>query len=320
MFGNLKGWIIAAVVLLVEVALVIWLLRLDDLSGPTAFGADPQNMQPIALPFDPRPLVPATVQQDAGPLYRQAVRTMSDNRLIYERFAQRADAAALPQLEAFKFAIEARNMAKATIFEDRLDQIIRYNQPDRTELVALEQLGKGLLNAGTLNMTSNPEQARKYFEAAFNLGYHLFNERIVFQQLSIGINLMSIAADGLSGLPGADSAKFEQYRSTRGEYFTNRVMPVWGVLSTIDNRKIGKHVGDMFAFARNSKERMFRVEAILAMGRLRFNIGTGGRAGDQQGAERLLREIAENPSSAPADKAAARLALELTVEQFRTIQ
>jgi hypothetical protein len=320
MFGNLKGWIIAAVVLLAQIAGVVWLLGLDNISPPTELGRNPENLKAFALPFDPRPLVPATVQQDAGTLYRQAIRVANDNKFPYERFAQRPDPDLLPQLDAFRFLIDARYMAKATLFSNDLDSIIKYNQPDRQDLVMLDNLGKGLLNAGTLKMNDQPEEAKKYFEAAFNLGYHMVNERIVFQQVQVGMGLLSTAADGLAALPGANASQFEQFRTTRGQYFTDRVMPIWGVLTAIDNNKIGKHAGDYFAFAKNSQEPMFRVEAILALGRMRFNAGTGGRAGDQQGASRILNEIVNSTSATPAEKKAAQLALDLTAEQFRTIQ
>jgi len=45
--------------------------------------------------------------------------------------------------------------------------------------------------------------------------------------------------------------------------------------------------GTSFAFASESSERMWRVEAVLSMGRMRFNIGDGRRA-DQLAATRLI--------------------------------
>jgi len=327
MFGNTRGWIIASVVLLLEVLLIVWLFKLDDVSSPTEMGTNPANLAAVNVPFDMRSLVQATNPTDAGPLYRQAVREMSTNKLIYERFAQRPDAQTLTTLDAFKFLLEARTMSKAKIFADHLDEVLRYNQPDREGLNALDTLGKGLLAAGTINMVEKPEEARKYFEAAFNLGFHLYEERIVFQQIQIGMNLMAVSADGLAGLPveaggagGASEAKFKAFRDARATYFTDRVMPIWGVITAVDQNKIGRHSGDIFAFAKNSQDRVWKVEAILKLGRMRYSVGTGGRAGDQKGADRLLREIIDSPSSDPVLKKAAQLALDLTVEQYRTLQ
>jgi hypothetical protein len=87
-------------------------------------------------------------------------------------------------------------------------------------------------------------------------------------------------------------------------------------ISTLDSRRIGTYAGDVFAFAARSTERMWRVEAILSMGRMRFNIGAGRRS-DQLAAGRLLAQFITDPD--PAVGAAARQARALTIEQYRQI-
>jgi hypothetical protein len=59
---------------------------------------------------------------------------------------------------------------------------------------------------------------------------------------------------------------------------------------------------------------MFRVEAILKIGRYRFD---AARKGDQLAAPRVLRRLADDPD--PVIQAAANAALALTLEQYRTI-
>ena len=57
--------------------------------------------------------------------------------------------------------------------------------------------------------------------------------------------------------------------------------------------------------------------AILALGRMRFFAGAGGRAGDQRTAERLLKQLASDGD--PVIRTAAETALELTLEQYRML-
>jgi hypothetical protein len=76
-------------------------------------------------------------------------------------------------------------------------------------------------------------------------------------------------------------------------------------------------VGDVFYLAQHAQERMWRVEAILALGRMKYFVGEGGRRGDQRGATRHLKQHALDKD--PVIRAAAKAALELTREQMRTL-
>jgi hypothetical protein len=63
------------------------------------------------------------------------------------------------------------------------------------------------------------------------------------------------------------------------------------------------------------------VEAILALGRMRYDIGGGdgsnGRVADQRGAMRALRRYAEDPD--PVIRTAAVAARDLTIEDYRRL-
>ena len=63
---------------------------------------------------------------------------------------------------------------------------------------------------------------------------------------------------------------------------------------------------------------MFRVEAIFAMGRMRFFAGENGRIGNQRGAIQELKKLAEDPD--PIIRLAATEARDLTIEQYRIMQ
>jgi hypothetical protein len=92
------------------------------------------------------------------------------------------------------------------------------------------------------------------------------------------------------------------------------VEPIYEVLTSADPAKIAANAGDIFRFATRSRERMFRVEAILKLGRYRFN---SARAADQMAAPRFLRFLGHDAD--PAVRAAAQAAGGLTVEQYRMI-
>jgi hypothetical protein len=81
-----------------------------------------------------------------------------------------------------------------------------------------------------------------------------------------------------------------------------------------DAPRIAANAGDVIRFAKMAKERMFRVEAILKLGRYRFD---SARGADQLAAPRILGELEKDPD--PVIETAAEAALGLTIEQYRMI-
>ena len=99
-------------------------------------------------------------------------------------------------------------------------------------------------------------------------------------------------------------------------YIQENIDPVLHIVRSIDAKVVGEHTGDLFELAKRSRERMWRVEAILALGRVRFFAGEGGTAANQRNAMRILRDLAENDPD-PIIRTAATAARDLTVEQYR---
>ncbi len=161
--------------------------------------------------------------------------------------------------------------------------------------------------------------ARSHYRAALGLGYKLVGERQTLAELSGGLGLMVMASSGLAQLAMEEGdlaplAELEAYVATLREIDNARVRPVAAAVNTIDPRRIREHAGDLFVFARSSEERVWRVEATLALGRLRFNQPT---AGDRRGATTLLSRLVNDPD--PAVALAAREALDLTIEAYRRL-
>jgi hypothetical protein len=64
---------------------------------------------------------------------------------------------------------------------------------------------------------------------------------------------------------------FEQRRQL---FVKEQVEPTLTFVRSIDARVVGTRTGDIFELARRSKERMWRVEAVMALGRVRYFVGT----------------------------------------------
>jgi hypothetical protein len=114
---------------------------------------------------------------------------------------------------------------------------------------------------------------------------------------------------------GSAEQKFLQdQEAATVEFDKNSVLPIYEVLVSADPQRVAANAGDVFRFATLAKERMFRVEAILKLGRYRFD---AARQADQIAAPRFLRRMATDPD--PVIRAAATAAGGLTVEQYRMI-
>ena len=98
-----------------------------------------------------------------------------------------------------------------------------------------------------------------------------------------------------------------------------RILPIASRIRTMDGRVVAANAGNMIRWAKDPAiDRVWRVESILALGRMRYSVGTGGTLGDQKQAARTLQMLQNDPD--PLAQLAARRALELTVEQYRLLR
>jgi hypothetical protein len=113
------------------------------------------------------------------------------------------------------------------------------------------------------------------------------------------------------------AAAIERFEAGRQQFYAERMQPMARVLRSIDPGVVRRHAGDVFYFAEHAAERMWRIEAILSMGRMRYFVGQGGTLGDQRGANQLLKKYLNDPD--PLIRQAAKAAQQLTVEQYRSL-
>lgn len=323
MWGNWQGWMISVAIGILFGALVAIVSRGAGLTPPTAYSADEANFQPLQLPLLAANAMPPTQDGDAGPLYRRAIEQYFRDRALYDDFAAAGtfNSPKVAQLDAIDLLVEAAGCGRMNLFIAAPADVVNYRQ-ENEPLVALEQLGRVCVDRLALlsQRAGRSDDALKYYRAGFMLGLHLSRERLTYGQLQLGLQLLGKTAPMLARLHAergeAEKASAFSDFDARRLAFAAALLPTARIVRSIDENIVGRHTGDVFELAKRSKERMWRVEAMIALGRVRFFGGAGGTARNQRAAMQLLREAAASEPD-PVVKAAAAAARDLTVEQHR---
>jgi hypothetical protein len=330
MWGNKPGWFISAVIL----AVMGWMLwsfgRPEGVSPPSG----KFNLaEGIKLPVSPEEALPGvmTEDRDAGDLYQQAIRIYQENPRGYDNFEVK-HVERIPDLRALAFVTEGTTAKHAKIFAGKPETLVNYRFP-WADLDALFALGQVCNSIGYYYVVSpknaNDEQAAKFLHAGFSLGAKLFDERLVHNEMQDGLKLMQGAADAMREQAKRKGDKtreaaLKNFSDQTSTYYTTKVQPLYQKVVSATRQDVATYAGDVFEMARHNPDRMWRVEAILKVGRYKFD---ATRRGDQFGAERLLGDNPEkygfedlSKSEDPAVRAAVKAAKELTIEQYRMIR
>lgn len=314
MFGNALGWRISLALFTVAMAIGFWLRAQMQITAPTALSLDPQNLAALSPPLPPEPIVIQDQPGEAGDKYSAAAAGYQDNPDLCDEYTQKPDG---PPPQPMQWVLDATNSSAMNLFVKNPGDLIDY-QSDHAELESLSKIGQELQSAALrLSMAHKPDDARKFLFASYSLGLNLFKERLDYDEYSHGMGLMDGALTALAEMEPPDSprARLLQYQADAMVTFDRQnVLPIYDVLASADPVKIAANAGDIYRFALKAHERMFRVEAILKVGRYRFD---AARSADQLAAPHLLRILATDPD--PVIQAAAQAAANLTVEQYRMI-
>jgi hypothetical protein len=318
MWGNAPGWAISAVMVLATAGMLYYLSLPPEVSKPA--GLIPLAYKPVELPANPGAVLPpGTKDCDAGDLYRQAIDLYLKDPKPYTD-AVRAN----PQdLVAVQLVLNARDCGRMRLFVATPQEVINYNN-DQPQLEALVKLGDAANSVGLgLRLDKRGAEARTYFEAAFALGRRLYDERVCWRELAAGLSLMSESGQNLAKL--ADESRdgsrvdvLRHFNDSTIQYEQKLQEEVASPLSNpVEQTYGGKYAGDVFAVANNpSVDRVWRVEAILHIGRYRFNAADGHR-GDQLAADHELQQLEQNTGPDLVLHTAIRAAQHLTLEQQR---
>jgi hypothetical protein len=192
--------------------------------------------------------------------------------------------------------------------------------PDRPLLNAASALGGAATRAALLLQTKDSAAAMKYAQAAFSFGEKLFQERLTAPEMMAGLELMSESSVVMKKLAqtSADSAlaaRIATFDAARLDFYKQRIEPMLRVLTAVDDKVVSEHAGDVFYLAQRAGDRVWRVEAIFALGRMKYFVGSEGRAADQRGAPRMLQKLTEDPD--PVIRAAGIAARDLTIDEYR---
>lgn len=326
MWGNSLGWSISAVLVLLTGALVYVTMSAARPARATAWSDDPRHFDAIELPAPPPGALPppSTSDADAGNFYRRAIDAVLVSRTIYERFAESGTLASpeAQQLNAIELLVQGSACRRMTLFASRPDQVINYDH-QKPAIDALRLLGRVTLDRlGLLSQRAGrADDAAKYYRAGFALGWHLSQERVAYAELDVGLELLAKSAPALARLAEEagrteEAAALLDFDARRAAITSERIDPVLRVARNIDPKIVGAQAGDLFELSTRSKERMWRAEAVLALGRLRYFAGAGGTVGTQRAANRRVTEMAKDEPD-PIVRAAAKAARDLTPEQHR---
>jgi hypothetical protein len=225
--------------------------------------------------------------------------------------------------------IEASKLTGGKVLDDRDKQLIGYDVASDTvgcdfaALKALRRLGEVASTRAWYfyNRSADPDRTKRaaeLYQARFALGLKLYEERICFREMLAGLQLMAIAPEmGSIALDPAQKALLAQFEQDRLKFVNSTVRKIWGgAMCTLD-----PNVYDMIALASDCGEPMWRVEAILTLGRAKYRCDPARNQAmldqsKQQAAEAIKRFIGSEDAYI---REAADKAEKLTIEEFRRI-
>ena len=285
-----------------------------QITDPTALSLDPHNLAELSPPVPARPIVEQNIPGDAGEKYSVAAALLDEDADACEAFGQKPEG---PVPQPMQLVLDAAHLSSMNLFARNPGLIIDY-QSEHPPLDNLAKLGQDMESAALLfNRSGKTDEGRTFLQAAYALGQNLYRERLDYEEFSRGMGLMDGATTALAEMEAAGSPEQKQLQDQQAatvDFDQKNVLPIYEVLASADQQRIAANAGDVFHFATKARERMFRVEAILKVGRYRFD---AARQADQIAAPRFLRRLSDDPD--PAVRAAAGAAAGLTVEEYRMI-
>lgn len=328
MFGNGPGWVISAILLVAAGWFIFHMHELDQPSPPGEFGRNAGTYS-AKLPMDPRSLLQMDGTKDGGSDYRAALDIYQKSPSAYDRLAKRGTgepsetllSEAKPGIDKL---INATNCGTAHIFEGHEDLLIDA-EGAKLELAAeqLTKLGTVLEIVGGHYATKGQnEQATRYLKAELTLGIHMYEERLTVEELRGGLGMIASACWMLRVADPDRKADYEKLYKENAKV-TGGIEKISSYIKRLDKQdlKTGRAVevenftADMRAVATTEAcDRVWRVQATLALGRMKYN---AARYGDRGETMRVLRRLQKG--SDPVLALAAKVAEEQTWPQLQNI-
>ena len=325
MFGNAKGWAISAVIVVLTAGLIFYASRAPQRSQPT--GQLAVAMKSSDLGVDLRSIVPpGTKDEDAGDLLRDLADKVKDKRKAFDKFEETKLTRDRRLLEPtvdqeLKKLLDAAQCAKLSGLA-KPDELVVYG--DKPYLSALKRVANAAVLYGqTLvvpdakdpKFKPDPAKARKYFEASFTLGRMLYEDRVIFKQWRDGVDIMNNAAFNLGALYGKADPELKAKCDALRDKLESTGKPAREAWADLSHTNRVTAPGDVFLVAEKSPDPMWRSEALLKLGRIRWM--QGAEAADQRDAKLVLEQTVAQPGLPPAVRVAADRALKLDASTFQ---
>ncbi len=324
MWGNTIGWILSAVVtaLAVVLAVIIW-----QNAQPTPPG---EFSHTVTAPLGGIKDAATAAGLDgtdssinAGAYYRQVCDELDDKkggqRLTYEALKKDTKDGAVDKVKHLKSLDLILTGAKGASMDlyktSPPDDLIGYGYPVQG-LDDLKLAGLVVIQMADLDYTAkNYDEAKAFAKAAEILGYNLYKERIAYDELAAGEELMSTAEETLKMIAEKQNdeteiSKQNALKAARQAEFNQNIDPVNRVFHSLGDQNVEEHAGDFFAIAANPKvDHVWRVESIRRIGRLIF---FAANKADQTRAPKFLAKLAADPAQDKVIQAAAARAAAIT--------
>jgi hypothetical protein len=298
--------------------LLLWVVKTQgNVSPPGEVGKRAAEWSAV-MAVEPAGLATWMIEPtEPGPMYRYAIDSYEAER--YELRRVQVTSTNSAGAEQWKRILQpimaAAKSSRPVVFGGNAGDVINYD-PERPKLEAMRAIGKMAVHIALLHgVEGNVEQKRQYLEVAFALGAKLYSERLTYGEYSVATELLGDASRELGELAEKSgdvgrAAALREFNRARLESYKKQIEPVQRAIMVLE-----PNPGDAFALAERASEAMWRIEAILALGRLKYS---AERNGDKQGAVRVIDQFCT--SGDPRIKAAAVAAKTLAVEEFRKLR
>ena len=334
--GNKTGWIVGGVIVLIVLAVITKLVFFPSPTAPTSVTRAKEFMKalPVDTPIDTIAGSVPSAAGNGGDDYKAAFETFkgareaidafhktiaeSENR---KQFVRGELAPPEPVLSALKtMASRLASGARKGAFEYSFT-----HTPDEFEVGYFYQGALDLIKISRCMSTLMLYHfGRKEYPQAVALqrnlivmGWHMANEDVRLHMTEVGLDIQNVAANGLVDIyrnwGEKDHAEEIQKVGSYQRAVNSAKRPLTAKMRLFRKLKIDS--GDILNIAENHKSRAFRVQAILFLGRLRFEVS--GRRDDMRYTDKLLDKYID--SSDPFEEAAARAARDFTEDDWKKL-
>jgi hypothetical protein len=323
MFGNLIGWIISAVLAAIGIGLGHALMQAAEPTSATneqwtKLAHAQLNLTDVATAALPPMNDP---KNDAGDLYRPAAADFDNHQTDYQDLQKATDfdADKVGQLKGIDFICQATTASSMHLFSNKPEEVVGFD----STVAVLDKLGEietamthEIMLAKALDTKPRRlDLARKYATAIEAMGYRLYQERAALIELDLaekflgesGELLTEIDRDEHNDIAASAQAAFKSKRLEEANSVINEVRKY---VTSQGQSMIGRYSGDMFVLAQDPNvDRVWRVEAIRKIGRLRFN---AENSADQRKAPKVLSKLADDKSQDLIIRTAAAKSRDMT--------